>query len=107
MNAYIRQWRRRNLDRVRDIDRRSWRKHRAYYAAYEKRPNVRRKRRIRQVARLAVQLGMIPRRRACERCGISDRAARLHRHHPDYSRPLQVVWLCTLCHGEVHRKRTK
>ena len=25
-------------------------------------------------------------------------------HHPDYSKPLEVIWLCRLHHGEVHWK---
>lgn len=35
----------------------------------------------------------------CEVCGIS---ARVHAHHPDYSKPLDVVWLCEMHHLEVH-----
>jgi len=38
---------------------------------------------------------------ACERCGS---AGPLQAHHPDYSKPLDVVWLCTTCHGREHRK---
>jgi hypothetical protein len=25
-------------------------------------------------------------------------------HHPDYSKPFEVVWLCQLHHSEEHRK---
>ena len=35
----------------------------------------------------------------CEVCGES-----AQRHHDDYSKPLEVRWLCTRHHGEVHRK---
>jgi len=34
----------------------------------------------------------------CERCG----AARAHAHHEDYSKPLEVRWICQLCHNRHH-----
>lgn len=30
--------------------------------------------------------------------------SRLQGHHPDYSKPLEVIWLCEPCHQERHRK---
>lgn len=37
----------------------------------------------------------------CERCGF---ALGVQAHHEDYSKPLEVVWLCTKCHGARHRE---
>jgi hypothetical protein len=37
----------------------------------------------------------------CERCGAADG---LHAHHEDYSRPLDVTWLCVPCHAQRHRE---
>jgi hypothetical protein len=40
----------------------------------------------------------------CEGCFGS---APLEAHHPDYSKPLNVEWLCKKCHTEIHRKVVK
>lgn len=37
----------------------------------------------------------------CERCGKQKSEA----HHPDYSKPLEVIWLCRQCHAKEHRKK--
>lgn len=39
-------------------------------------------------------------RRPCERCGNQKAQA----HHEDYSFPLELVWLCQLCHYARHRE---
>lgn len=44
--------------------------------------------------------GTVIRPGACSRCGLSDR--RIEAHHPDYSKPFEVVWLCSRCHGAEH-----
>jgi len=36
---------------------------------------------------------------ACSRCGSTDK---LVKHHPDYDKPLDVVWLCRKCHRKAH-----
>ena len=39
-------------------------------------------------------------RQPCERCG----SFRSQGHHEDYSKPLEVMWLCAAHHGERHRE---
>jgi hypothetical protein len=48
----------------------------------------------------AVKTGKVVRAPACEGCGI---VGRLHGHHDDYAKPLEVRWLCPPCHGKEHR----
>lgn len=35
----------------------------------------------------------------CERCGATED---IHAHHADYSKPLEVEWLCRRCHKQEH-----
>lgn len=35
-------------------------------------------------------------------CVICGTDKRVHGHHKDYSKPLDVTWLCTQCHQRVH-----
>lgn len=53
----------------------------------------------RELLQAKVRSGVIL-RLPCEKCGKRKTQA----HHPDYSRPLDVRWLCVKHHGEVHRK---
>jgi ribosomal protein S27AE len=54
---------------------------------------------VRKSARRRVQTekdaGRLEKPERCERCGA---AGELEAHHPDYSRPLTVVWCCGPCH---------
>lgn len=38
---------------------------------------------------------------SCQNCGCS---CNPHGHHEDYSKPLDVMWLCVPCHAERHRQ---
>ncbi len=37
----------------------------------------------------------------CDNCGAD---SSIEAHHLDYSNPLNVIWLCTVCHREHHKK---
>jgi uncharacterized OB-fold protein len=50
----------------------------------------------------AVEEGRLVKPTACERCGRS--SANLQAHHEDYSRPLDVEWLCETCHKRHHKE---
>lgn len=53
----------------------------------------------RKQVKRAIEAGYI-KRQPCEICGSTDR---VHAHHNDYSKPLDVQWLCVPHHLEVHR----
>jgi hypothetical protein len=49
--------------------------------------------------RNAIRDGKIQ-RQPCQKCG----SLKAQGHHEDYSKPLEVVWLCTTHHAERHRE---
>lgn len=50
----------------------------------------------------AVYRGKIEKPTSCSDCGVTGQ--RIDGHHADYSKPFDVEWLCTRCHGKRHRK---
>ena len=48
-----------------------------------------------------IRWGTIVRPSICSICGKS---ATIHAHHEDYSKPLEIIWLCMNCHGLTRRK---
>ena len=65
------------------------------------------KRRLRLTAKQlfnrAIKDGSLVRPDRCAECGNSERT--VEGHHPDYEKPLDVVWLCRGCHVQRHRKK--
>lgn len=101
---YHAEWRERNREKVRatqrGVNRRRYDKIREYLQSDEQAPK--------QVARFAlnaaVKAGRIKKPATCERCKQVTTTRRMHGHHEDYSKPLDVKWLCSICHGKEHRK---
>jgi hypothetical protein len=56
--------------------------------------------RICKLVRQALKDGVLVKPAACSWCGREDLP--IHGHHPDYARPLMVVWICARCHSEHH-----
>jgi hypothetical protein len=59
------------------------------------------KKRAELIAYRAHKKGILVKPAACQHCG---RKLPLEKHHPDYSKPLVVEWLCSKCHGITRRK---
>lgn len=54
--------------------------------------------------------GGLKRPEFCERCGVEDTSERhpetfLMAHHEDYTKPLEVHWLCQVCHPKADAER--
>lgn len=98
----------RDYNKVRDARRKSGRKLRAKYpekyAARERgRIRIKDNRTLcRAQCNNAVRTGRLIKPATCSRCGRSD--LRIEAHHVDYSKPLEVQWLCSECHGLTFRR---
>lgn len=119
VKANVRKYRAENIERLREYDRQRGQlphrkeavalrastriytqKHTDAKRAYRARNEEKRKAHG-KVAK-AIQSGKLIRPPCCERCRRE--TTRLDAHHEDYSKPLDVMWLCEPCHGERHRE---
>jgi hypothetical protein len=107
-NERCRQYRKTDSYREMNIDRvcQYWQtpKGRAYQALREamcrKGGVCYKQRKIQERTRYLIRIGRLL-RQTCRVCG----AERSEAHHPDYSEPTNVDWLCSLHHKEEHRLR--
>jgi len=59
------------------------------------------KRKAQYIAANARRSGKLIKPKQCSTCEKEHHD--LEMHHPDYNKPLDVVWLCTECHGKTRR----
>jgi hypothetical protein len=88
-------------DRIRET-RRRWRaKHGHKWLPYFRKYYREHKKQIKAKSQLtyAIKMGRAQRGDHCQMCLST---GRLHGHHRDYSKPLEVIWLCAVCHKETH-----
>jgi len=67
-----------------------------YFKEYDKQRDVLKKY-ARQNTNKLLSKGIIIKQK-CLKCGDSNVEA----HHPDYNKPLEVIWLCRIHHAEIH-----
>ena len=55
----------------------------------------------------ALLRGEVKRASKCETCSVAERMVKgrstIQAHHPDYNKPLDVMWLCVKCHFSWHK----
>ena len=59
--------------------------------------------RAHRLSTYAQRKGLISKPKACQLC--RNESKRLEKHHGDYTKPLDVTWLCAECHGKTRRIR--
>ena len=55
--------------------------------------------------RYAVSTGKIKKPEICSVCEKPNKI--IHGHHPDYNKPLEVIWVCLQCHVDIHQNRVQ
>lgn len=87
--------------RERDRGRRRTPERREWYRDYMKTPEAKLRRAARVAVMNAIRAGKLIRPSSCSRCGGG---GGIEGHHPDYTKPLAVVWLCKPCHQAEHQQ---
>jgi hypothetical protein len=98
--ADMKAWREKNPDYGMSYYRKNGDQYRATEKALSKTTAYRIRKAAQQRVHTAVKSGKIIKPSICTECGKSDSA--IHGHHPDYSKPLAVLWVCKDCHVEIH-----
>jgi hypothetical protein len=101
LNKQARQYQSKNKEKIR-------KQHREYYLKNKKRKYEQSRRWVldnpqktlahRQTYN-AIQKGFLV-KQSCEICGST---LNIEAHHPDYNKPLNIIWLCRDCHKLLHK----
>lgn len=95
----IKDWREINIDKTRAYSLKYYYKNRAkaYNHVVKARSTIKGK--ARQLLATAIKFKRVIRPTQCSKCF---KMCKPHGHHPDYTKPLEVIWLCSICHGKEH-----
>jgi transketolase len=102
-NAYFREYREKNKAKVREYYRKYNSKYRKEHGYQNEKNSAERypeKQEARRITYNAIRTRVL-KKKPCEVCG----AERVHAHHDDYSKPLEVRWLCPAHHMEHHKNQ--
>lgn len=102
----VKQEQKRHPERMAAQRKRHRERHRAKFVEHRKRHEARHpeKTQARRKLEDAVQKGYVSKPDICSRCLGQVPAVDLHGHHHDYSKPLDVEWLCRVCHNAEHQQ---
>ena len=89
LRTYMQKWRKNNPEKARDLTMK-WR------------VMNREKFKVEQCLQRAVKNGQVKKEDSCSRCNS---IGKVMAHHEDYTKPLDIIWLCPLCHVQHHRNK--
>lgn len=98
INEYKRKWRTKNKERLLEY-RKRYKKSKEQYELRNK-PKTS----ARHAVLYAIRTGKLIKPKKCTLCN-SERL--IHGHHEDYSKKLDVIWVCEPCHVMIHNKKRR
>ena len=99
MNTYIKEWRKRNPEKIKGYKKKYYDAHREEQALYYKKwyqENGRKRVKVYWLKKWIINKPLF--------CSFCKQNNKVDGHHPEYNEPLKVVWLCKSCHKKLHNK---
>lgn len=97
IKLYQQRWVINNPDKVSAAHKRRWERRKMFPWHYSKTTEQAHK------AHIKVANALVSGKLHKQPCEICKSTAKINAHHPDYSKPLEVQWLCPMHHSAVHR----
>ena len=94
--AANRKWEKKNPEKVK-ANQKKWKKeNKGYHNEYNKKYNGSPQVKARNMANNKIK---IPKGMLCQNCHL---VPAVEKHHPDYSKPLDILFVCKKCHTKLH-----